>query len=480
MTPLTAGGRLAEMPLAVRIAAFTALFGLLVVGAASVSGYRALARQLDARVAAELAGKRDQVRHVLSEIAAVEKIPDSAHRFTDLLIGHSDLQLAVIAPQSGRVLVSFSLAARASADRLMEEGGKLSYWQGADGVRYASLGAEGQLRDGGVVRFVLSQNLRGDEVLLAGFTRGIGFALPAVLLVIAAGAWVVARTGLLPLRHFTAVAASINSRSLAGRLEPRGLPAELKALAHHFNGMLDRIESGMARLTEFSGDLAHEMRTPVATLMGRTQVTLSKPRTADELHDVLAGNIEELERLTRLITDMLFLARAEQDSSTVESVPLDLAAEARRVADFLSVVAEERGIAVEVGGEAATQGDRILVQRAITNLLTNAIRHAAARSVVSLTVVQHGGAASLRVTNTGEGIAPDQLHKVFERFVRLDAARGRSDGGTGLGLAIVREIMKAHKGSASATSTAGGQTSFTLSFAERPDEPTSRSAPRAL
>ena len=462
--------RLAETPLAVRIAVFTGVFGLLVVGAASVSGYRALARQLDARVAVELTGKRDLVRHVLSEIAEVAQIADSAHRFTDLLIGHDDLHLAVIETQSGRVLASFSRAGRASADRLMAEGAALSYWQGADGVRYASLGADGQLRDGGVVRIVLSQDLRGDELLLAGFTRGIGFALPVVLLVIAAGAWVVARTGLLPLRHFTAVAASVNPRSLGQRLEPHGLPAELKALAKHFNSMLDRIESGTARLTEFSGDLAHEMRTPVATLMGRTQVTLAKARTADELRDVLASNIEELERLTRLITDMLFLARAEQDGSTVETMPLDLAAEARRVADFLSVVAEERGVAVEVTGEAATQGDRILVQRAITNLLTNAIRHAAAHSAVSLTVQQHGEAASLRVTNLGDGIAPDQLHRVFERFVRLDAARGRSDGGTGLGLAIVQAIMRAHKGHASVTSTAGGQTSFTLSFMTRADE----------
>ena len=465
MTPLSVRGRLAEMPLAVRIAAFTALFGLLVVGAASVSGYRALARQLDARVAAELAGKRDLVRHVLSEIAGVEQVADNGHRFTDLLIGHDDLHLAVVEPQSGRVLASFSSAARASVGRVTREpSSELVNWQGVDGARYASMGADGQLPDGAVVHLVLSQDLRGDELLLAGFVRGVGFALPVVLLVIAAGAWVVARTGLLPLRHFTAVAASINSRSLARRLEPRGLPAELKALADHFNGMLDRIEEGMARLTEFSGDLAHEMRTPVATLMGRTQVTLSKARTADELRDVLASNVEELERLTRLITDMLFLARAEQDSSTVESVPLDLAAEARRVADFLSVVAEDRGVEVEVSGQGTTQGDRILIQRAITNLLTNAIRHAAARSVVSLKVYQREGVASLCVSNTGEGIAPDQLHRVFERFVRLDAGRARSDGGSGLGLAIVLSIMKAHEGSASASSDEKGLTTFTLTF----------------
>ena len=172
MTALSVRGRLAEMPLAVRIAAFTALFGLLVVGAASVSGYRALARQLDARVAAELAGKRDLVRHVLSEIAGVEQVADNGHRFTDLLIGHDDLHLAVVEPQSGRVLASFSSAARASMGRVTREpSSELVYWQGVDGARYASMGADGQLPDGAVVHLVLSQDLRGDELLLAGFVR---------------------------------------------------------------------------------------------------------------------------------------------------------------------------------------------------------------------------------------------------------------------------------------------------------------------
>ena len=135
MTPLSARGRLAELPLAVRLAAFTAVFGLLVVGAASVSGYRALGRALDARVAAELAGKRDQVRHVLSEVAGAGQLSDSAHRFTDLLIGHNDLHLAVVEPQSGRVLASFSSAARASVGRVAgTSSSELVYWQGADGT----------------------------------------------------------------------------------------------------------------------------------------------------------------------------------------------------------------------------------------------------------------------------------------------------------------------------------------------------------
>ncbi|HEY8708268.1 MAG TPA: heavy metal sensor histidine kinase, partial [Burkholderiaceae bacterium] len=218
-------------------------------------------------------------------------------------------------------------------------------------------------------------------------------------------------------------------------------------------------------LSEFSGDLAHEMRTPVATLLGRTQVALSKGRTIDELRDVLAGNVEELDRLTRLIADMLFLARADQGAAVMERSQVDLAGEARRVAEFLSIVAEDRGIRVEVHGDATVPADRILVQRAITNLLTNAIRHADAPGVVSVTVRQHDGQAIVEVANRGKGIAADQLDRVFERFVRLDASRARTDGGMGLGLAIVRSILQAHGGSVAASSEADGLTTFRLVFA---------------
>ena len=445
------------------------MFGFSVACAAAILGYWALAHALDGRGAAELEGKRDLLLHVLSEIPSVEAIPDNGHRFADLLIGHDDLHFAVIDRRDGRVLASYSRLAVDSVQRITAGlGAVVTRWQGRDGGRYASLAGSGTVRDGAAVGFVLSLDLKADQTLLRGFVGATLFGLPVLLILVTLGAWTVARTGLAPLQHFTRIASTITARSLAQRIGVQGLPRELRDLAIHFNAMLDRIDEGIHRLHEFSGDLAHEMRTPVATLLGRTQVALAKDRPPEELRDVLAGNVEELDRLTRLISDMLFLAHAEQGAAALERTEVDLASEARRVAGFLTFVAEDRGIRIEINeeanGSARVQADRSLVQRALTNLLTNAIRHADAPGVVSVAIRRGGGEALVAVSNRGKAIPAHQIDRIFERFVRLDSSRARSEGGTGLGLAIVKSIMRAHAGSVHAASDGCGLTVFTLSF----------------
>jgi two-component system heavy metal sensor histidine kinase CusS len=361
--------RLAETSLALRIALASVLFGLVVSALAAGFGYSILSHQLEGRVANELAGREDLLLHVLSEMATPGDIPANGHRFADLLIGHNDLHLAVLDPRDGRVLASFSRLALESVARLANASTSVVVrWHGSDGKQYASLVSTGTLGDGQSVRFVLSLDLQADRELLGAFVRATLVGLPVMLLLVALGSWTVARTGLAPLKRFTRLASTIGSNNLTQRLSRPGLPVELRELADDFDAMLERIDEGVTRLSEFSGDLAHEMRTPVATLLGRTQVALSKSRTIDELRDVLAGNVEELDRLTRLIADMLFLARADQGGAVAQRVAVDLAGEARRVAEFVSIVAEDRGIGVEVRGDATVQADRILVQRAITNL----------------------------------------------------------------------------------------------------------------
>ena len=228
--------------------------------------------------------------------------------------------------------------------------------------------------------------------------------------------------------------------------------------------MLERIDAGYQRLQEFSGDMAHEMRTPVATLLGRTQVALSQTRTAAQLQEVLEGNVDELERVSRLIADMLFIASAQHQASPLQLEAVNLRQEAQRVTDYFSLVTEERGITVDVGGEATVTADRLLVQRAITNLVSNAVRHAAAQSVVRVTIEKTASDVCLSVSNQGAGIPEDQLERIFDRFYRVDPARARRDGGTGLGLAIVRSIMSVHGGRVQAASRPGGDTVFTLVF----------------
>lgn len=453
--------------LAARIALASSFFGLLITGGAIVVGFYALTHQLDARSVTELLGKRDLVLHVLSEISSPEAVNQNKHRFGDLLIGHDDLHLALVDPASGQSVASFSAIAQQSVSALdtgPNSSTSVHAWTAPTGERLNAIHGIGMAANGKSVRYYLSLDRRHDSRLLADFIKATLVGLPILLLIVALGAWLIASTSLAPLRRFHRLAASIGAQSLSQRISSSGLPTELYELAEEFNGMMDRIDAGYRRLQDFSGELAHEMRTPVATLMGRTQVALSHKRTSAEFKEVLEGNVEELERLSRLIADMLFIARADHSETLLQGELLELAKEAQRVADYLLLIAEERGIAVEVTGTAIVMADRLLVERAITNLLSNAIRHAFANSKVSIVIATDGDCTTLAVTTQGEGIARAHLDRIFDRFYRVDAARARLDGGTGLGLAIVRSIMLAHGGQVIADSRPGGETTFTLVF----------------
>src|SRR6185369_756176 len=337
-------------------------------------------------------------------------------------------------------------------------------WVTPGGARFSGIHGTAPVADGRPLRFYLSVDRHRDAGLLAGFIEATLVALPLLLLVVALGAGLIARTGLAPLRRFNRLAASIGTKSLDQRLSVSGLPGELADMATEFNGMLERIDDGYRRLQDFAADLAHEMRTPVATLLGRTQVALSQTRTVAELQEVLEGNVEELERLSALITDMLFIARADHNAAPIQAEPVDLAVEAQKVAEYMSLIAEEKGVHLQVtGGAPPIAADRLLIQRALTNLISNAIRHATDGSTIGIEVVATGLTATVAVTNQGEGIAAPNLERIFDRFYRVDTGRARLKGGTGLGLAIVRSIASAHKGGV-AVQSESGRTTFTLTL----------------
>lgn len=467
MTPLRIFGFEANKSLATRIALASCMFGFLMTGGAIVIGFYALAHQLDARSTVELLGKRDLLTHVLSEIPSPEAVSSNQHRLGDLLIGHDDLHLALVDPASGQTILSFSSIAKQSMlalDAGLSSPDSVHLWTTSAGEQLSGVSTTVPVADGRLVRYYLSLDRRQDHRLLMGFVKTSLIGWPLLLLVVALGAWLIARTSLAPLRRFRSHAAAISAQSLSQRISSSGLPAELFDLAEEFNSMLERIDEGYRRLQDFSGELAHEMRTPVATLMGRTQVALSRSRTASELREVLEGNVEELERLARLIFDMLFIARSDNKQDALHHETVDLAKEALRVADYLSLIAEDHGVAVHVTGTAAVMADRLLVQRVITNLLSNAIRHATVKSTISITIREEADQVTLSVTNSGETIAPQHLERIFDRFYRTDSGRARVQGGTGLGLAIVRSIMAAHGGLVNAHSSASGETTFTLTF----------------
>lgn len=463
--------RLMPTSLASRIALTSALFGLVLAAAGMLVAYWALSVQLQSRSVGELQGKRELFRHILADIRSKSDIADSGHRFQDVLTGHEELHLALVDPADGKVLVSFSPIAAESIEAMdaLAPDARPVQWQSQGGTEFNGLRASETIGGGVPVRLYLSRDRRHDLHLLAGFLRASVFGVPLMLVAVAIGGWLIARTGLAPLRQFRRMAATIGASSLDRRVSEAGLPEELGDLAREFNAMLERIDTGYRRLQEFSADLAHEIRTPIATLLGRHQVALSQQRSEEQLREVIEGDVEELERMSRLVADMLFIAQAEEGGSLLHREEVDLAEEAHRVADYVSMVAEEKGASVDVQGRGRATADRLLVQRALTNLLSNAVRHAAPESAVQVRITGKNGNSEVRITNNGETIPPQQLERVFDRFYRLDASRARHSGGAGLGLAIVRSIMKAHGGTVDASSDpSAGTTTFTLRFpAER-------------
>jgi two-component system heavy metal sensor histidine kinase CusS len=231
-----------------------------------------------------------------------------------------------------------------------------------------------------------------------------------------------------------------------------------------FNGMLMRLEDSFRRLSEVSSDMAHELRTPLHNLLLQTQVTLSRERDAADYRATLQSNLEELERLSRMVSDMLFLARADNREIALKREHVELGGEVAKLLGFYEALASDRGVRLEQSGAAAVRSDRLMIQRALSNLLSNAIRYTPAGQTVTVAVSQDAEHATVRVQNPGAQIPAGQLSKIFERLYRIDPSRreGNSDN-VGLGLAITKSIVELHGGRVEAESEAG-RTCFTLTL----------------
>jgi len=259
-------------------------------------------------------------------------------------------------------------------------------------------------------------------------------------------AWFFAHRGLAPLRRMTLATQRLSAEKLEKRFEETRAPAEVADLIEAFNGMLNRLEAAFKRLNDYSANIAHELRTPISNLMTETQVALSRTRTAEEYRETLHSNLEEFERLARMVSDMLLLAKAENGSLQERYQPVMLHDEISALLEFHEALAEEKDIRFELSGEGALIADRLMLQRAIANLLSNAIAHTPATGVITIGIENEDDIVKLVVSNPGARIPEEHLPHIFERFHRVDASRSRSVGGSGLGLAITRSIIHAHGG----------------------------------
>lgn len=304
-----------------------------------------------------------------------------------------------------------------------------------------------------------------DLALLADYRRRLVIVLGLGLLFATyVGGWL-ARQGIRPLVEITQSARQITASQLRERILVSRWPAELAELAAAFNAMLDRLEDSFTRLSQFSADLAHELRTPINNLRGEAEVALARSRSPEDYQRTLASSLEECDRLSRMIDGLLFLARTDDPKAAVERVRFDARKEVEAVREFYEALAGEQGVAVACEGEAALMGDPALFRRAVSNLLGNALRHTPVHGTVRLALRPlEDQSVELTVRDTGSGIAPEHLQRVFDRFYRADRSRSQAPGGTGLGLAIVQSIMRLHGGTADAQSQPGQGTTITLKF----------------
>ena len=290
----------------------------------------------------------------------------------------------------------------------------------------------------------------------------IGLVISA--LVSAALGWVVARSGLTPLRQVTQVATSMSARSLKERIPLEPVPLELQQLVTAFNAMLARLDDAFARISNFSADIAHELRTPLSNLMTHTEVVLSQKRNLEAYEENLYSNLEDLNRMSRMIDDMLFLAKSDNGLIIPQQVRIELSEVVTKLVEYYHLLADEQGIQLLVSGSGSVLGDKLMLDRAISNLLSNALRYTPAGKTISLTISSSAHAVTLIVENPGETIKPEHLDKLFDRFYRVDPARREgSPSNAGLGLAITRSIVEAHKGTIFCTSS-NGISAFHLEF----------------
>lgn len=299
---------------------------------------------------------------------------------------------------------------------------------------------------------------------LEAFTRTLVIITVLGVLIIALLGYAVSRTGLRPLGRLSSQAQQLAPGDHGQRLDTDALPEELKQLAGSFNGVLERQEIAWRQLESFNADVAHELRTPLTNLIGQTQLGLSRRRSHEELEELLGSNLEELERMTSIVNDMLFLSHAHAGEHASQLTRVSLREEILKTAEYVEPSFVEKQLSLTVEGDAVAHIDRRLFHRSLANLLENGARHSAPHSTITVSVSETASHARVAVSNPGAAIEPAHLSRLFERFYRVDSARAKSATQHGLGLSIVRAVAIMHRGDVFARSE-GGINTFGLTFA---------------
>lgn len=314
----------------------------------------------------------------------------------------------------------------------------------------------------------LAQDRSADERFRKQFRALLALVLALGVIASAVIAVTVTRRGLRPLAKMRRMFERVQPERLSERIEPTRWPRELQPLAASFDDMLGRLEDSFTRLSQFSADLAHELRTPIGNMLGEAQVALTRDRNPDEYRAVIESTAAECERLSGIIDNLLFLARSESAEQQIARSSFKARAAIERIISFYQTLAEDRHVAITCDGDAEIFADPVLFNRAIGNLIDNALRFTPDKGRIEIAIRKVDDKAEISVSDNGSGIAPEHLPRVFDRFYRADPSR--SAAGTGLGLSLVKSIVDLHGGYVSIKSESGRGTTVILTFPNKPNE----------
>ncbi|VVE46529.1 heavy metal sensor histidine kinase [Pandoraea cepalis] len=458
--------------------------------------YVALDRQVMTELDSDVVLASRHVRRLASELDTKDDVKSHTPRLMSAVLGDRALSLVLFDPKGDRLLsygpnqvvddldsatgkslrldpATIPLQQARVSDNAKIASSDVVAWTTDQKIPVRSVAFDVRLRDGTRLNGIVVRDVRAPLRLLDKYRDQLTMAGIVGSLVTMLATYLLIQFALRPLRQMTADATDITATRLDTRLQVVQSPTELGALAMSLNRMLARLEEGFQRLFQFTADLAHDMRTPIGNIKGATEVALRRPRSVDEYENLLASNLEECDRLSRMIENVLFLARAEHPQFITHMQVFNVADELGNIAGYFEGLADEAGSAIHVSGRADTmlKADLELFRRAVGNLLANAIRHTHV-GTIEISAELKAGRVDVSVSNPGVAIDDEDIERIFDRFYRGDKSRRQSSGvGTsgasaGLGLAIVQTIMGLHDGRVAVTSR-DGRTTFCLSWPQR-------------
>ncbi|MGS1116482.1 heavy metal sensor histidine kinase [Castellaniella sp. UC4442_H9] len=460
---------LAPQSLTARTAILFTIVSCLVVSGLGLYLYTSAKQALEIRADYTLVGRVERFRTLLQDLYNVRQMEERPALFESMLGNEKDVRIFQRVGERPFIDVNpdhMAVPALVPVPVDQDMGiGALHIGTREDGVGVRWVSALAKVGDqAGTVQITAAYVMTQESRMLAAYRLRVMGAIALAALLSSLLGLLLLKRGLGPLEVMRKRARQVSPTNLTVRLPEDEMPSELRQLARSCNAMLDRIQSGYERLSQFSSDLAHEIRTPVNVLVGQTQVALAQPRSTIDYEALLASNLEELTRITHIVENILFLSRADHNAAALERQPIALSQELEKIAEYFEGLADERGMSFAIQASGIGYANPVMYRRAVNNLVINAIRYGDPGTCIHLTA--HSGPQGVTVTveNRCAPVTQEEADRMFGRFYRGDASRSLPTESNGLGLAIVAAIMEIHGGGARVEAYGDGRIRFCLNF----------------